>query len=211
MRRPRCTTPEKPIPAITSSAAAARNWRIRSDTAPARKWRARLHRASGVGFYVGAIAAVAACLLGAALVAPAATGLGALSLVVLAILGAVPAIDAAVALVNRAVGFGFHTHLLPALELANGVPSHLRTLVAAPTLLTSPASIEEQIEGLEFHHLASPDGDLHFALLKDWLDAATEPVEGDEALLAIAVAGVARLNRTYGPAPGEPRWSGATP
>ena len=43
----------------------------------ARKWRARLHRASGIGFYVGAIGAVAAGLLGAALVALAATGLNA--------------------------------------------------------------------------------------------------------------------------------------
>ncbi len=172
----------------------------------ARKWRARLHRASGIGFYVGAIGAVAAGLLGAALVALAATGLGALPLVVLALLGAIPILDAAVALVNRAVGFGFHAHLLPAMELANGVPSHLRTLVAVPTLLTHTAAIEEQIEGLEIHHLASPDGDLHFALLSDWLDADTKHVEGDDELLATAVEGVARLNRTYGPAPGGPRF-----
>ena len=63
------------------------------------------------------------------------------------------------------------------MELANGVPSHLRTLVAVPTLLTTPDAIEEQIERLEIHHLASPDGDLHFALLSDWLDAATEHAE----------------------------------
>ncbi|MDI9849908.1 glucoamylase family protein [Rhodoblastus sp. 17X3] len=172
----------------------------------ARKWRVRLHRISGIGFYVGAIGAVAACLLGAALVALAAVGPGALPLAVLAVLGAIPAVDAAVALVNRAVGFGFHAHLLPALELANGVPTHLRTLVAVPTLLTHPASIEEQIESLEIHHLASPDGDLHFALLSDWLDSPKEHVEGDEELLATAVEGVARLNQTYGSAPGGPRF-----
>ena len=54
------------------------------------------------------------------------------------------------------------------------MPAHLRTLVAVPTLLTTPAAIEEQIERLEIHHLASPEGDLHFALLSDWLDAETE-------------------------------------
>ncbi len=172
----------------------------------ARRWRVRLRRASGVGFYVGAIGAVALSLLTAALVALDATGLDALPLGVLAALGVIPAIDAAVALVNRAVGFGFHAHLLPALELANGVPSHLRTVIAVPTLLTTSAAIEEQIEGLEIHHLASPDGDLHFALLSDWLDAATEHVEGDEELLATAAEGVARLNRIYGPAPGGPRF-----
>ena len=171
-----------------------------------RKWRARLHRASGIGFYAGAIAVVTLILLAAALFALAATGLGVGPLCILAALGVIPAIDSSVALVNRAVGFGFHANLLPALELANGVPSHLRTLVAVPTLLTTPDAIEEQIERLEIHYLASPEGDLHFALLSDWLDAATKNVAGDEALLAVAAKGVARLNSLYGPAPGGPRF-----
>ena len=89
-------------------------------------------------------------------------------------LGAIPAIDAAIALVNRGVTRGFGATLLPALELRDGVPAHLRTMVAVPTLLTHARRIEEQIERLEIHHLASPEGDLHFALLSDWTDAATE-------------------------------------
>jgi cyclic beta-1,2-glucan synthetase len=171
-----------------------------------RKWRTRLRRASGIGYYAGAIAAAALILLAAALLAVAAAGVSAWPLGILAALGLAPAIDAAVALVNRAVGFGFHANLLPALELANGVPSHLRTVVAVPTLLTTPASIEAQIESLEIHHLASPEGDLHFALLSDWLDAPAKNIEGDEALLAVAAKGVARLNSLYGPAPGGPRF-----
>src|SRR5208337_2724072 len=101
-------------------------------------------------------------------------------------LGAIPAIDVAVALVNRAVAFGFRATLLPALELRGGVPSHLRTLVAVPTLLTTQDAIAEQIERLEIHHLASPEGDLHFALLSDWTDAASEHAETDAALHAAA-------------------------
>ncbi len=127
-------------------------------------------------------------------------------LAVLGLLGAVPAIDAAVAVVNRCVTRGFGATLLPALELRGGVPADLRTLVAVPTLLTTAAAIEEQIERLEVHHLASPEGELHFALLSDWLDAATQHVDGDEALLETAVAGIARLNRRYGPAPGGDRF-----
>ena len=97
-------------------------------------------------------------------------------------LGAIPAIDAAVALVNRGVTRGFGATLLPGLELRNGVPSHLRTLVAVPTLLTTRETIEEQIEQLEIHHLASLEGDLHFALLSDWVDAATEQCRGRHGL-----------------------------
>ena len=44
-------------------------------------------------------------------------------------------------------------------------------MIVVPTLLTSPAAVAEQIETLEIHHLASPDGDLTFALLSDWPDA----------------------------------------
>jgi hypothetical protein len=40
----------------------------------------------------------------------------------------------------------------------------------------SPDVIEAQIERLEIHPLARPEGDLHFAPLSDWTDAAT----GDE-------------------------------
>ena len=67
-------------------------------------------------------------------------------------------------------------------------------------------SWKSSIERLEIHHLASPEGELHFALLSDWTDAATETVEGDDALLEAAAAGIARLNRRYGPAAGGDRF-----
>jgi hypothetical protein len=55
---------------------------------------------------------------------------------------------------------------LPGLELQDGVPAGLRTIVVVPTLLTTRAEVEEQVERLEVHYLASsPDGDLRFALL----------------------------------------------
>jgi len=173
---------------------------------PLRTWLGRLNRVLGIGGYVSAIAAVAAVLLALPLFVLAAAGLGGAWLSLLGALGAIPAIDAAVALVNRGVTRGFGATLLPALELRNGVPSHLRTLVAVPTLLTTRETIEEQIERLEIHHLASLEGDLHFALLSDWVDAATEQIEGDDALLAAAVEGIDRLNRRHGPAPGGERF-----
>ena len=86
------------------------------------------------------------------------------------------------------------------------MPSHLRTLVAVPTLLTTHESIEEQIERLEIHYLASPEGNLHFALLSDWVDAMTEHLEGDAALLAAAAEGIAKLNQRHGAVPGGDRF-----
>ena len=124
----------------------------------------------------------------------------------LAGLGAIPAIDAAVALVNRGVAGGFGARILPALALRDGVPSHLRTLVAVPTLLTTQEFIEEQVERLEIHYLASPEGNLYFALLSDWVDAMTEHLEGDDALLAAAAEGIAKLNQRHGAVGGGDRF-----
>ena len=172
----------------------------------ARAWPGRFYRALGIGGYVSAGAVVAAGLLAVPLSVIALSGVEWRWLLLLGILGLVPAIDAAVALVNHVVTWGFRATLLPALELRGGIPEHLRTLVAVPTLLTSPEDIEEQIGRLEIHYLASPQGDLHFALLSDWTDAASEHADGDDELLAVAKEGIARLNQRYGPAPGGDRF-----
>jgi cyclic beta-1,2-glucan synthetase len=173
---------------------------------PLRRWPGRLSGALGIGGYIGAVAAVAVIVLGLALNALAGEGVGGVLLGVLAALGLVPALDAGVALVNRAVTRGFGATLLPGLELREGIPAHLRTLVAVPILLTTREALDEQIERLEIHHLASPEGELHFALLSDWTDAPAETLEADQALLDAATLGIARLNQQYGPAAGGDRF-----
>ena len=110
------------------------------------------------------------------------------------------------ALVNRGVTLFVHPVPLPGLELRDGVPESLRTLVAVPTLLTTQEEIAAQVERLEIHHLASPEGDLHFALLSDWIDADAERADGDAELVAVAREGIEGLNRRYGPTPAGPRF-----
>ena len=173
---------------------------------PPNAWPGRLSRALGIRGYVGAGILVAAVFLAMALFVLYTQGLGPVWLCLLGLLGVVPAVDAAVAIVNRCLTRGFGARPLPALELRSGVPKHLRTLIAVPTMLTTTAAIEEQIERLEVHHLASPEGELHFALLSDWLDATEQQVDGDAALLEAAFAGIAMLNQRYGAAPGGARF-----
>ena len=110
------------------------------------------------------------------------------------------------ALANTSITSRFGAKILPALELRDGVPVQLRTLVVVPTMLTSLETLAAHLERLEIHHLASLDGDLSFALLSDWADAAAERVAGDDTLLDAAVEGVARLNRQYAPAPAGERF-----
>ena len=124
------------------------------------------------------------------------------ALALLVLLGLVPASDIAVALVHRLVPALLPPRRLPKLELAEGVPPELRTLVAVPTLLTDHADLEQQLERLEVHYLANPEGHLHFALLTDWPDADEEHAPGDDELIAALDEGIERLNAHYEGPPG---------
>jgi cyclic beta-1,2-glucan glucanotransferase len=168
--------------------------------APLRHSLSRFNTSIGPGGYIAAVFLVTAIVLAAPLLALAAQQVVGLRLVLLALLGLIPAIDVAVALVNRAVTRGFGATMLPGLALRDGVPAHLRTMVVVPTLLTTPEALEAQIERLEVHYLASAHGEVHFALLSDWCDSATENADGDGALLKIVADDIARLNRVHGAA-----------
>jgi cyclic beta-1,2-glucan synthetase len=167
---------------------------------PLRNWIGRIGAWAGIRGYIAGLTGLAAVLLALPLLALSHAGDPDWSLLLLAILGFAPAFDAAMALVNSSVTSRFGAHILPALELREGIPEQLRTMVVVPTLLTTQAMLTEHLQRLETHHLASPDGDLCFALLSDWTDAAAESLPGDAALLAAAVAGIAQLNLRYGPA-----------
>jgi cyclic beta-1,2-glucan synthetase len=161
-------------------------------------WPRRLGLASGVGIYVAAIALLAVVAVALPLSMLNTRGVSRAHLALLALLGLIPALDAAIALVNRAVMRAFGATILPGLALREGVPAQLRTIVVVPGLLTTRAALEAQIARLETHYLASPDGELYFALLSDWMDAPTESAAGDAALLGIAAEAIARLNRLHG-------------
>ena len=86
---------------------------------------------------------------------------------------------------------------LPRLALGGGVP-RISGMVVVPMLLTDAAEVEKQVERLEVHYLANPDGDVYFAVLSDWMDAPAEHMPGDDETLAAARAGIDRLNRRHG-------------
>ncbi|MEO7664043.1 MAG: glycosyl transferase, partial [Candidatus Limnocylindrales bacterium] len=167
--------------------------------------KARLRRAyagAGTRAYVATIAfvTVALVLLALGLSQPiAASGAG---LLLVAVLGIGPASDLAVALVNRFLTGALGPRTLPRFELADGPPEGMRTIVVVPTLLTNVADVEAQVNHLEIHYLANPEGDVRFALLSDWLDAPAETVEGDDELLVAATAAIEGLNAAHGDAPG---------
>jgi cyclic beta-1,2-glucan synthetase len=171
--------------------------------------RARLLRLSGdfgVMSYVTMIGIVTAGILALVLLAMAHAGERGEMLIVLAIVGLVPASDVAIAFVNRAITRTVGATLLPGLALREGVPSDLRTIIVVPTIMASLPEVRSQIERLEVHHLSNPDENLFYALLSDWRDSATEHDASDEALLVEAMAGIRMLNDRYSSKDGNRRF-----
>ena len=163
-------------------------------------------RRLGIAGYGAAVVSLALAFAAVPLWLAAEAGAGVIWLTLLGAAGFVVASDAAVACVNRLATCVFGATALPGLALEDGVPAPLRTLVAVPVLLTTEAAVAEQVARLEVHHLASRDGEVHFALLSDWMDSRAAHADSDAALLATAASGIARLNRLYGKAPGGDRF-----
>ena len=166
----------------------------------------RAELSAGMIGYLATIAIASSLPIALLVLMLAGPDVGAFTLSLLVLLALVPVTELAVAVANHLYTSCVPARPLPALELHDGIPADMRTMVVVPTFLTTRADLDEQIERLEVRHLASSDGDIRFALLSDWTDAATEKREGDDRLLAAATQAIARLNHLHGPAPDGDRF-----
>ncbi|MBU9522564.1 glycosyl transferase, partial [Burkholderia multivorans] len=116
---------------------------------PVALWLRRLTRHAGLGGYLGRIGLIVALLLAGMLAWLTRVEPPGHWLIWLGVAGLLPALDAAVALVNRGVMRDVGAKILPGLALLDGIPPDLRTMVAVPVLLTTEAVLGEQIEQLE--------------------------------------------------------------
>ena len=153
-----------------------------------------------LGGYLGAAAVCTTAALGAGLWV---AGAGGPALLVLAATGIFAASEAGLALLNLAVTRTVVPKRLPGLDLSLGIPAHLRTVVAVPVLLVDADDLRAQIEQLEVHHLSSVGGAVHYVLLSDGPDAATQSTPLDAPLIATAEAEIDRLNALYPSDEGE--------
>ncbi|MCU0767836.1 MAG: cyclic beta 1-2 glucan synthetase [Burkholderiaceae bacterium] len=111
----------------------------------------------------------------------------------------------AVAILNWFAPLLTRPRALPRMDFSFGIPNASRTLVVVPTMLSSVQAIDALAEALEVRFLANRDTHLHFALLTDFLDAPTQTLPLDEALLAHARECIEALNRRYAEAGERPR------
>ncbi len=148
--------------------------------------------------YAGAITAATSALLLLVVQAALAGGASPGARVVLGLAFLLPALDLAIALVNRVVTAIVAPLRLPRLDFREGLPAEARTMVCVPTLLTSLDGVQHLLEQLEVAALANPDSCLHFAILSDFADAVNRETPGDRALIEAAVRGVEALNAAAG-------------
>ncbi len=117
--------------------------------------------------------------------------------VVLGVLFASCASQAALPLCNAAATKIVVPQRLPQMDFSEGLPESCRAIITVATMLGSRGVADALIDGLESRYLANLDPNLYFALLTDFPDADKEQLPGDGELLEYARQGVRALNAKY--------------
>ena len=159
--------------------------------------------------YLGPIALLTLLMLAAAAAYAARWGGSMFQVLLAGLLGLLPALAGAVALVDWIMTLAVRPRILPKLDLsgeqgAHGIPDSCRTLVVVPAMLTSAPEVASLVRQIEQHYLRNPDYNLYFGLLTDFGDAREQHLPGDAALLEQARAGIGVLNAHYGGDPDAP-------
>ncbi|MBB2497492.1 GH36-type glycosyl hydrolase domain-containing protein [Aquipseudomonas ullengensis] len=163
----------------------------------------RLLRRAPLAFFLGPALILSVLLAWPFLAAARSAGLSDPLLVLLCIPALLMTSCLALGLVNWLVTLTVTPDILPRLDYSDGIPEQARSLVVVPTLMGSARDIEELVEGLEVRFLANRDANLHFALLTDFMDAPSEVLDQDAALLQLARQLIEALNLKYPPSGAE--------
>ena len=156
---------------------------------PAMRMLARLRR-DGKYLYIAANIAIALAWLCALCVLGMPWWMG--------VLGIAPALAFGQGAVNRLCNLLIKPRMLPRLDLSEGVPENLRTLVVRPGLLTSPERARELISQLETMAALEPGAGVDFLLLGDFSDSPRAQELDDADIADAARISIARANTRAG-------------
>ena len=148
-------------------------------------------------YYLGSIALITVLVSGALLAAAYSLGLQGWIALPAGLLLVVCVSCLAIALVNCLATLVIKPQSLPRMDLSEGIPDDLATLVAIPTLLRSTESVEGLINDIEVQYLANQSENLYFCLLTDLPDGPQEAMPGDERMVLLAQEGISALNKKY--------------
>ncbi len=118
-------------------------------------------------------------------------------LVLLSLLALFPLSELAIQVVHAMLIALLPPVSLPKMDFESGIPDEAATLIVVPMMLSSRATLEQELEKLEVRFLANRDQNLFFSLFADYIDANSEILPADEELLNAAREGVRALNERY--------------
>jgi len=116
-------------------------------------------------------------------------------LTVIAVL--IPSSEIAVKVVNFIICHTLKPTFFPKLELKNGIPESLSTIIAVPTLISDENRIQELLVKLENHYLSNREENLYFALIGAFRDADESEMEDDDQIIKMTLLGIKELNGKY--------------
>ncbi|MEO7072811.1 MAG: glucoamylase family protein, partial [Rhodanobacter sp.] len=165
--------------------------------APLRERCRRQVRRTPLPVYLGALIALTVAFATPLLQAAASDNLPLWALALLVIPSALLASQLGLSLLNWFATLSVPPKRLPRMDYTGGIPLAARTLVVVPSLVSSAPDVEELVEALEVRFLGNRDANLHFALLTDFTDAASDTLPGDAELLQLMQRRIDGLNQQY--------------
>ncbi|HYE68716.1 MAG TPA: hypothetical protein VEA58_08890, partial [Anaerovoracaceae bacterium] len=109
----------------------------------------------------------------------------------------IPSSEIAVSIANWLVCKVKKPAFFPRLELKDGIPDALCTMIVIPALLTDEKRVEQLLANMESHYLANREKNLYFALLGAFADANEPSKDSDAGILRVASEGIRALNAKY--------------
>ena len=109
----------------------------------------------------------------------------------------IPSSEIALYAANHIFGSRLGPAFFPKLELKDGIPEDMGTIIVVPAILPDEKRVEELLGNLERHYLLNKENHLYFALLGCFRDG-NSPVEADDSkIIEKAINGIKELNLKY--------------
>lgn len=109
----------------------------------------------------------------------------------------IPSSEISVCIVNWIACKAIKQVIFPRLELKEGIPSSMSTMVLVPIMLSDERRVKEILEKLETHYLSNREENLYFALIKISKYANDAEIQTNDKTIETILHGVKELNRKY--------------
>ncbi|MDD2190083.1 MAG: glucoamylase family protein [Eubacteriales bacterium] len=109
----------------------------------------------------------------------------------------IPASEISVLIANRLACRIKSPAFFPRLELKEGIPESMSTMVVMPALLTDGKRVEQLLENMESHYLANKEENLYFALIGAFADSNGPNANDDTKIIQLVSRGIKDLNNKY--------------